>query len=432
MTQVFTAEEIEQELKRNRSGVDLHCHLEGILGFEDLREIAFSLGSDCQFREETWDTIANILRPHQEMTLVHFLNKLTGRWIRLLLIKAVLHGGHTFESALPVIIRRVLTKLYDQGLGIVELTVSIMTMTNEGDFFFVPTREDASKEERDLIIEWNQQVREWQQGGVDLKNTLSVDQYLQITHDVITQDQRYCSSKQSRTGEQMQVGIKFMIRREKDTQFRNSSLTLSQELTRIRDLYQKGLIVGVDLAGDELAPSTEVVEFRQFFHSLREIGIPFTIHAGEIPADTAEHKMLASQNLQYAISLGAKRIGHAVRLFDHTDQAITLLREVIEAGIFIEVNITSNVWTGTVPSVENHPIIHALGGDHPLAREDHAILERLCSLVIICDDDPVVAHPSQSIAHEIALICSHTQNLGFSTVDELVAHLFKIGKEATL
>ncbi len=100
-------------------------------------------------------------------------------------------------------------------------------------------------------------------------------------------------------------------------------------------------VVGLDLAGDEHKYKTS--SYKDLFLIAKKEKIPFTIHAGE--ADGAKSVM-------DAISFGAKRIGHGIRILD-SDLAIN---EVIKNGITLEVCPTSNVDTKVVSSYENHPV----------------------------------------------------------------------------
>jgi adenosine deaminase len=104
-------------------------------------------------------------------------------------------------------------------------------------------------------------------------------------------------------------------------------------------------VIGFDLAGAERGhpPSDHALALRR----VREAGLPFTLHAGE--ADGA-HRVLE------AVRLGARRIGHGIRLADAIGHDEALLDEVRAAGVHLEVCPTSNVHTGAVASLAEHPI----------------------------------------------------------------------------
>ena len=79
------------------------------------------------------------------------------------------------------------------------------------------------------------------------------------------------------------------------------------------------------------------------FKVAKEKNIPFTIHAGE--ADNAN-------SVLDAISFGAKRIGHGIRIIDDNDA----INKVIKNNVTLEVCPTSNFQTKAVEIYKNHPI----------------------------------------------------------------------------
>ncbi|MBI4051045.1 MAG: adenosine deaminase, partial [Elusimicrobia bacterium] len=99
-------------------------------------------------------------------------------------------------------------------------------------------------------------------------------------------------------------------------------------------------VVGLDVAGDESKHPT--LEFAEFFEQARASGMPTTCHAGETHG---------TENLKAALELHVQRIGHGIHLMEDT----RLLQQVIERQIPLEIGITSNVRTKTVPSLETHP-----------------------------------------------------------------------------
>lgn len=106
-------------------------------------------------------------------------------------------------------------------------------------------------------------------------------------------------------------------------------------------------VVGFDLAGPEhgFPPGAHA----RALAMAREAGLPLTLHAGE--ADAAERVLEAGR-------LGARRIGHGVRLADALgDPARAHLVDAVKAlGLHLEVCPTSNVHTGAAASVAAHPI----------------------------------------------------------------------------
>lgn len=113
-----------------------------------------------------------------------------------------------------------------------------------------------------------------------------------------------------------------------------------QELDAL--LTQRDHLVALDLAGDELNFPGEL--FIDHFRQGREAGWQITVHAGEAGGSTAVWQAIRE--------LGAMRIGHAVRAVD--DPA--LMDYLLENQIGVEMNLTSNVQTSTVPSYASHPL----------------------------------------------------------------------------
>jgi adenosine deaminase len=127
-------------------------------------------------------------------------------------------------------------------------------------------------------------------------------------------------------------------------------------------LSQRDQIAGLDLAGDEAHFPAEL--FVEHFRAGREAGWAITVHAGEIAGPGSIWQAIRG--------LGARRIGHAVAARD--DPA--LMDYMLEHGIAIEGNLTSNVQTMTSADYASHPL--------------RAFLERgLC--VTLNTDDPAVS-----------------------------------------
>lgn len=101
-------------------------------------------------------------------------------------------------------------------------------------------------------------------------------------------------------------------------------------------------IVGLDLAGDEANQPGEL--FIDHFGKAREVGWQITVHAGE--AAGPESVWQAVQEL------GASRIGHAIQAAqDHA-----LLDYLLEQRTGIEVSLTSNVQTSSIPDFPSSPL----------------------------------------------------------------------------
>lgn len=106
-------------------------------------------------------------------------------------------------------------------------------------------------------------------------------------------------------------------------------------------------VIGFDLAGAEHGHPP--ADHRDALALVHQAAMPLTLHAGE--ADAAERVVEAGR-------LGARRIGHGVRLADalHDPVRRALVDEVCALGLHLELCPTSNVHTGAARSIAEHPI----------------------------------------------------------------------------
>lgn len=122
---------------------------------------------------------------------------------------------------------------------------------------------------------------------------------------------------------------------------RHFSLQENLEILNLAKKYWNYGCCGVDLAGDEAAFRTE--SFKTLFEKVRQSNIPYTIHAGE--ADGAS-------SVWAAVRFGAKRIGHGFKSIQ--DEA--LIKEIVDKKIVLEICPKSNLDTGNVLKITEHPI----------------------------------------------------------------------------
>lgn len=99
-------------------------------------------------------------------------------------------------------------------------------------------------------------------------------------------------------------------------------------------------VVGVDLAGNEAAAPLAL--YAPLLRRAKAGGLGVTVHAGEVPD---------SKDLETALELGVDRLGHATLLGSRPK----ILKEVVARGIPVEVNLTSNLRTSAVKSLDVHP-----------------------------------------------------------------------------
>jgi adenosine deaminase len=133
------------------------------------------------------------------------------------------------------------------------------------------------------------------------------------------------------------------------------NMRLSQEMAELAVDFRERGVVGFDLAGEEggFPPKKHV----DAFHYIQRENFNITIHAGE-----AFGKESIWQAIQWC---GAHRIGHATRLVEdigidkHEPQKIArmgyLAQYVLDKRLPLEICLTSNVHTGAVKSLEEHP-----------------------------------------------------------------------------
>ena len=106
-----------------------------------------------------------------------------------------------------------------------------------------------------------------------------------------------------------------------------------------REYYNAG-VAGLDLAGDEA--NHPIKEFSELFKYAKDLGMNFTIHAGEAGPKS---------NIEGAIEYGAKRIGHGIAMRDDE----RLLNLAKERRIGIEMCPISNYQTKAVGKKDIYP-----------------------------------------------------------------------------
>ncbi|MGW8375563.1 adenosine deaminase [Streptomyces sp. ODS28] len=127
----------------------------------------------------------------------------------------------------------------------------------------------------------------------------------------------------------------------------DESLAVAETALRHRDV-----VAGLDLAGDETLYTAR--PHRAAFDLAHSAGLPCTVHAGEAAGP---------ESMWEAIDvLGARRIGHGVRCTSDT----ALLNRLRTDAIALEMCPTSNVQTGAVPRLTDHPAAPLLADGLPV------------------------------------------------------------------
>lgn len=125
----------------------------------------------------------------------------------------------------------------------------------------------------------------------------------------------------------------------------SSNREVNLETVRTAKTHLGKGVCAVDLAGNEAAYSTE--DFAEVFSLAKDLGLPFTIHAGEAAGP---------ESIQQALKLGANRIGHGIHAIEDAD----LLAQLSRQQIPLELCFTSNLQTKAVNCAQAYPICRLL------------------------------------------------------------------------
>ncbi|MFB6354887.1 MAG: adenosine deaminase [bacterium] len=158
--------------------------------------------------------------------------------------------------------------------------------------------------------------------------------------------------------------------------YRGTPPEASLRTVELAQQYSDRGIVGIDIAGDESQYDAD--PHREAFDNARQYGLNITAHAGEAGG---------VDNIREALNMGADRIGHGVALRDDPE----VLAECKERQIPLEMCLTSNLQTGVVRTIEEHPVTDYFDHGTP---------------VTLNTDDPAVSNIN--IHHEFRLAFQQT------------------------
>lgn len=134
-------------------------------------------------------------------------------------------------------------------------------------------------------------------------------------------------------------------------------------------------VVGFGTGGDEARGPIEW--FEAVFDFARSSGLRILPHAGETEGP---------RSVWNAVRLGANRIGHGIRAAEDPE----LMAWLREHDVPLEVCISSNLATGAVKSIENHPVRRLFDAGVP---------------IVLNTDDPAMFHTT--LNREFALAANH-------------------------
>jgi adenosine deaminase len=127
---------------------------------------------------------------------------------------------------------------------------------------------------------------------------------------------------------------------------RRSLASMEALLSRLEPCFERRELVGVAIAGwpEQGRP---VAALRPLLAALKARGVGIEIHAGE---------WAGPASVRDALEAGADRIGHGVTAFEDA----ALIDELVERGVHVEMCPTSNLKTGAIARLSDHPIRRAV------------------------------------------------------------------------
>lgn len=131
-------------------------------------------------------------------------------------------------------------------------------------------------------------------------------------------------------------------------------------------------VIGVGIGGDERRGPAE--PFRALYEYAAKHGLRRTAHAGETTGP---------ESIWDALNIGAERLGHGLNATQDPD----LMEVLAERQIPVEICMTSNVKTGCLADLQQHPVRRMFDGG---------------LLITLNSDDPAMFHTSLTAEYEIA------------------------------
>src|SRR5216684_7244570 len=115
----------------------------------------------------------------------------------------------------------------------------------------------------------------------------------------------------------------------------------AREVFDLAAKFRERNVVGVGIGGDELKAPPEL--FREAYAHAAGQGLRLTAHAGETSGP---------ESIWGALNLGAERIGHGLTAYQDAE----LIEELATRQIPVEICLTSNLRTGCLVKLSDHPV----------------------------------------------------------------------------
>jgi len=200
---------------------------------------------------------------------------------------------------------------------------------------------------------------------------------------------------------------------------RNEEPALSLELAELAVAFRDRGCVGFDLAGEEAGHPAK--HHLDAFHYVQRMNFASTIHAGESFGPES-----IWQALQYC---GAHRIGHGTRLIE--DMALYegrvvklghLAQYVLDRRIPIECCLSSNLHTGAVPAIAEHPFRAFMAGRFRVTLNTD---NRLMSATTLSDECLLAVEHFDCTLADLEKLAINAMKSAFAHYDERVRVIFE-------
>jgi adenosine deaminase len=298
--------------------VDIHRHLEGAIKPETVLAIAEKYGIELPA-----NTLEE-LKPHvcfnsNDKSLLDFLKKFT-----------VLSKLFVNTDAIREISTQCVRDAKEENVRAMELRFSPVSMAKAGNLDF--------RNVVDAIIEG---VREGErETGITVSLTTIIPR-----------------NKGPQLGKELEILTRDYVEKGR----LNYNLENPDESVTLPSVFSQ--VTAIDLANDEANFPAD--PYAPVFQESKADGVHRTLHAGE--ARGAESVRTAIEHCN------AERIGHGIRAFE--DPA--LVEMIIKGGIPLEMCPTSNVQTGAVDSLANHPLkkFYDMGGKATINTDDPGVCD---------------------------------------------------------